>query len=49
MTYDEVADKFLGCAEFAKWPILKSKKIIKLVKNLENIRDIRILGKLLSK
>ena len=49
MTYDEVADKFLGCAEFAKWPILKSKKIIKLVKNLETIRDIRILGKLLSK
>ena len=49
MTYDEVADKFLGCAEFAKWPILKSKKIIKLVKDLENIRDVRILGKLLSK
>ena len=49
MSYDEVADKFLGCAEFAKWPILKSKKIIKLVKDLENIRDVRILGKLLSK
>ena len=49
MSYDEVADKFLGCAEFAKWPILKSKKIIELVKDLEKIRDIRILGRLLSK
>ncbi len=49
MSYDEVADKFLGCAEFAKWPIFKSKKIIELVKNLEKIKDIRILGRLLSK
>ncbi len=49
MSYDEVADKFLGCAEFAKWPILKSKKIIESVKNLEKIKDIRILGKLLGK
>ncbi len=49
MSYDEVADKFLGCAEFAKWPVTKSKKIIKLVKNLEKINDIRILGRLLSK
>ena len=23
MTYDEVADKFLGCTEFAKWPLSK--------------------------
>ena len=49
MSYDEVADKFLGCAEFAKWPITKSKKIINLVKNLEKIKDVRILGMLLSK
>ena len=49
MSYDEVADKFLGCAEFAKWSILKSKKIIELIKDLEKIKDIRILGRLLSK
>jgi len=24
MTYDEVADKFRGCAEFAKWPSAKT-------------------------
>ena len=23
MSYDEVADKFRGCAEFAKWPTAK--------------------------
>ena len=49
MTYDEVADKFLGCTEFAKWPLSKSKKIIETVRNLEKVKDIRILGKLLSK
>jgi len=49
MTYDEVADKFLGCTEFAKWPLSKSRKIIETVKNLEKVKDIRILGKLLSK
>ena len=49
MTYDEVADKFLGCTEFAKWPSTKSKKIIDTVRNLEKVKDIRILGKLLSK
>ena len=49
MTYDEFADKFLGCTEFAKWPLSKSRKIIETVRNLEKVKDIRILGKLLSK
>ena len=49
MTYDEVADKFLGCTEFARWPLSKSKKIIETVRNLEKVKDIRILGRLLSK
>ena len=49
MTYDEVADKFLGCTEFAKWPLSKSKNIIETVRNLEKVKDIRVLGKLLSK
>ena len=49
MSYEEVADKFMGCAEFAKWPLAKSKAIIKAVSNLEKIKDISMLGKLLSK
>src|ERR1700722_1556110 len=36
MSYDEVADKFRGCAEFAKWPAQKTESVITLVKSLEN-------------
>ena len=49
MTYDEVADKFMGCAEFAKWPINKSKKLISTIKNLHKVSSIRSLSRLLSK
>ena len=49
MTYDEVADKFMGCAEFAKWPLNKSKKIISTVKDLDKVKNIKLLSKLLSK
>jgi 2-methylcitrate dehydratase PrpD len=43
MSYDEVADKFRGCAEFAKWPSAKAESVIAMVKSLENQAD---LGKL---
>ena len=49
MTYDEVADKFLGCCEFAKWPANKANSIIENVRNLEKLKDITKLSKLLSK
>ena len=49
MTYDEVADKFLGCCEFARWPTKKSKAIIETVRHLEKLKDISKLSKLLSK
>ena len=34
MTYEEVADKFRGNAEFAKWPSQKAASVIELVKSL---------------
>jgi 2-methylcitrate dehydratase PrpD len=40
MTYDEVADKFRGNAEFAKWPASKAESIIKIVRSLENVSDL---------
>lgn len=40
MTYDEVADKFRGNAEFAKWPASKAESIIEIVKSLENAPDL---------
>jgi len=40
MSYDEVADKFRGCAEFAKWPQQKTTAIIEAVKSLEKAPDM---------
>ncbi|HTC63108.1 MAG TPA: MmgE/PrpD family protein [Candidatus Saccharimonadales bacterium] len=40
MSYDEVADKFRGCAEFAKWPTAKTEAIIAAVKSLESVSDM---------
>ncbi len=46
MSYDECADKFRGCAEFAKWPTDKAEKIVETVRSLERLKDIRELMKL---
>jgi 2-methylcitrate dehydratase PrpD len=40
MSYDEVADKFRGCAEFARWPAAKAESVIAAVKSLENLSDV---------
>src|SRR5579864_1437079 len=40
MTYEEVADKFRGNAEFAKWPPQKAASVIELVKSLESAPDM---------
>ena len=43
MTYDEVAEKFRGCAEFAKWPANKTSRMIKLVQSLEDLTNVEQL------
>jgi 2-methylcitrate dehydratase PrpD len=48
MTYEEVADKFRGCAEFAKWPAKKAEEVVEFVKKLENAPDIGVLASALS-
>ena len=40
MTYDEVADKFRGNAEFSKWPASKAQSVIELVKTLDSASDL---------
>jgi 2-methylcitrate dehydratase PrpD len=40
MTYEEVADKFRGNAEFAKLPPQKAATVIELVKSLESAPDM---------
>ena len=48
MIYDEVADKFRGCAEFAKWPHDKAEGVIEFVKNIENASDVSRLTPMLT-
>jgi len=48
MSFDEVADKFRGCAEFAKWPKEKTEAAIKFVKTLESAPDMSELSGLLT-
>ncbi len=49
MSYDEVADKFRGCAAFSRWPRSKAEGVIALVRRLEELRDVRELTALLSR
>jgi 2-methylcitrate dehydratase PrpD len=43
MSYDEVAEKFRGCAEFARWESDRTERIIEIVRHLEDLADIRTL------
>jgi 2-methylcitrate dehydratase PrpD len=43
MTYDEVAEKFLDCASFAKFPGDKAKTIVEKVRSLETLASLREL------
>jgi 2-methylcitrate dehydratase PrpD len=40
MSYDEVADKLRGCAEFARWPRQKAEAVIAAVRALESAKDM---------
>ena len=48
MSYDEVADKFRGCAEFARWPAAKAEAVIAAVKALEAAPDVGKLSAALT-
>ena len=40
MSYEEEADKFRGCAEFAKWPAAKTESVIRLMRTLDSAPDV---------
>src|SRR5262249_30869462 len=48
MSYDEVADKLRGCAEFAKWPAAKAEAVIVAVKGLETVADVSVIARALT-
>jgi 2-methylcitrate dehydratase PrpD len=41
MSFDEVAEKFMGCTDAAKWPTERAKQIIESVRNLERIDNMQ--------
>ena len=49
MSYDEVADKFRGCAEFADWDSDRTEQIIETVRDLEQLESIKELTSLLAR
>lgn len=48
MTYDEVAEKFQECADYANWPTDKAARIISLVRDFETLSDVSALTAALS-
>ena len=48
MSYEEVADKYRGCAEYAKWPSKKAEAVVEYVKKLETLPDIGALASALT-
>ena len=49
MTYDEVADKFRGCAQFARWDEDRTEQIIETVRHLEQLASVTELTRLLAR
>ncbi len=49
MSYEEVADKFRGCATFSRWPSDKTERVIDTVKRIEDLSNVRELTALLSR
>jgi 2-methylcitrate dehydratase PrpD len=48
MSFGELADKFRGCAAYARWPADKTETAIDRIADLEAVADIRAITKLLS-
>ncbi len=49
MSYDEVAEKFTGCAEFAGWDRDRAAQVVETVRDLESLESVRELTTLLAK
>ena len=47
MTWEEVADKFRGCAGFAQWQPERTERIIEIVRDLEKLEKMSDLAELL--
>ncbi len=48
MSFDEVAGKFQECVDFAKWPSQKANAVVEMVRELENVSNVKALTALLA-
>ncbi len=48
MSFDDVAEKFRGCADHAGWPVDKSARAIAMVERLDELENIATLTRTLS-
>jgi len=48
MTYEDVADKFFGCADFARFPAARAREVAAMVRDLEALPSIGRLMRLLA-
>lgn len=48
MSFNDVADKFLDCANFAKWPATKARQVVEMARELDELSDVRKLTALLG-
>lgn len=48
MTYDDVAKKFLECAEYARWNRSRAEDVVSMVRDLEDVRAISRVTSALS-
>jgi 2-methylcitrate dehydratase PrpD len=48
MSFEDVTEKFLDCAAFAKWPAAKAKSVVEMARRIEKIPDMREVTALLG-
>ena len=48
MSYDEVAEKFAGCAAFAGWDEDRAVQVVEIVRDLESLESVRELTAVLA-
>jgi 2-methylcitrate dehydratase PrpD len=49
MSYEEVAEKFRECAEFARWDRARAEEVVGMVAELERLKDVRRLTSALAR
>ena len=48
MSFEDVTEKFLDCAAYAKWPAAKAKSVVEIVRAIDKAPDMRQLTALLG-